>query len=175
MNLGTASRHKPWAIVDLDSTLCDTTHRQGLIVTGPGHGSKTDWKAYSMACKDDDVVESVRVLVNQLGHSLNICLLSGRNACALDLTTAWLNKKRVLYDYVQLRPDGDLRKNATFKTAFLTEAKASGWEFMIAIDDFPDIVDAFKAFRLPVLLIQPPSEHPLARSAEWDLEKKEKI
>jgi hypothetical protein len=71
---------------DLDSTLCDTTHRHHMIDRENG----TDWEAYSMACSDDSPGPAywLAATLAEAGAKLVIC--SMRNSCALEKTEAWL-------------------------------------------------------------------------------------
>ena len=166
----TGLKYSPWVIVDLDGTLCDTTHRQAMIDVADR--SRTDWEAYSMACTTDGLITATKALVVAIGRDFNVCVLSGRNSSALPETVEWLGRHRVLADYIQLRPKGDHRSNPDLKVDFVRTALSRRWKIELAVDDYPAIKWALSSLSIPVLLVQPPSRHPLSQgtlhSPEWE-------
>lgn len=129
---------------DLDSTLADTRQRHHLI--NPD-GVSTDWRAYSMACANDEPVEAVFMLARALqaaGHALWI--VSARDEAARDLTTHWLI-------YNGLEPDGIILDNHehlgghdSYKLAMIRDLERyTGLPHMLHVDDYPPVAERLRA------------------------------
>lgn len=77
--------------VDLDSTLCDTRHRKGIIEQFTKNGLPIDWDVYARACADDEPTALVKILhvwqTTQCWH-----VVSGRSEGAREATEEWLSK-----------------------------------------------------------------------------------
>lgn len=80
--------------VDLDSTLCDTRHRKGVIEKYTDAGLPIDWDDYARTVIKDGPTALVFVL-QQMQGVIPWHVVSGRSAGALDGTMAWLNKFRL--------------------------------------------------------------------------------
>lgn len=79
--------HISW---DLDSTLCDTRHRQGMIEGFRARGLPVDWVAYSMACALDGPTDSVALCQLMQGWGVSWHVVSGRSEQARVPTMVWL-------------------------------------------------------------------------------------
>jgi len=88
---------KPAAVVaDIDSTLADTLHRQGLILQGEER-ENTDWTAYAKACADDLPTATVPLL-SLLKPHYKIILLTSRPEESRPETEAWMARHDVRFD-----------------------------------------------------------------------------
>lgn len=147
--------------VDLDSTLCDTEHRFGLINREGG----TDWHAYSAACVDDAPVEGIVRLVTLLHRAgLEVHALSGRKATAQDATVEWLNRHGVPIDHVWLdeSDSGDYdtwHAHVDYKLARLREIeKLTGKKVVLHVDDWAGVAAAFEEAGIPTICVRTPFE-----------------
>ena len=120
--------------VDLDSTLCDTEHRFGLIDRDQG----TDWHAYSAACADDAPVQGIVTLVKLLDAAgYEVHGLSGRKHTAAEATQAWLERHgvpltRVWLDESEHAGDSD---QVAYKVARVREVEeVTGRRYTTATD-----------------------------------------
>lgn len=143
---------------DLDSTLCDTRHRQHMI--GDGEARKhTDWNAYSLACAGDTegpawaLFEMLRMQTD-LGH----IVVSRRNHSAAMLTNRWFEDHighAVFTELLMLggplnTPELDHGK---WKVAQILAYEArTGNRVVLHVDDAP-IADDFAAADIPFLHI----------------------
>lgn len=144
-------------IVDLDSTLGHTQHRQHLINREDWHA--TDWIAYALASTDDELFEGTAALIRLL-HDLGVCvwLLSGRSGPpeVQAVTEEWLARHKVAYDILTLRPPEDESKNGDFKRREIERFQECfpDAEIVLMIDDWPPVSSAL-ADVCPVLLVNP--------------------
>ena len=135
-------------LVDLDGTVCDTRHRQSMV-----RCENPDWEAYSLACMGDAPVSGVIELVRYMSALETIIILSGRHESARTQTLWWLDRNRVPYDEVVLRPKGDVRPNVEYKLEGVRRLRQQGHTIRLAIDDYPKVAEAFRAAKVPTLLV----------------------
>jgi hypothetical protein len=141
--------------VDLDSTLSNSLQRHHLI---DEDWDKTDWQAYALASRDDEVFVGVAQVVRMLfqaGHA--IVIVSGRDVAARDITLAWLKANEIPYDGISMRPVGDVRPNEELKVALMTEhLQRWGREApTLVLDDWPPLVAEMEKLGWPLLLVNP--------------------
>jgi hypothetical protein len=142
---------------DLDSTLADTVHRQGMIpaILAGGEGAPT-WEDYSMLCSGDTPVAGAVALLNLLYPSHLQHVVTGRSAVAYGLTRRWLADHSVLADHLEMRPAGDSTPNATFKIGYIQGLQAAGYRVILYCEDWPPIAqEVGEATGVPVLGVNP--------------------
>lgn len=141
----------PYVLVDLDGTVCNTTHRRSLIDKGREGGP--DWRSYSLACGDDAVIPGIRALVHILGRSdVEVIYASGRDEAAREPTRGWLIDNRMPPGELLMRPEGNRLKNADLKCDWVDQLGPEWCE--LAIDDFPEVLTAlWNRWRIPGLLV----------------------
>ena len=153
---GAAAAKRGTVCVDLDSTLCDTSHRHHLVLQGEER-ENTDWVAYSMACEQDAPIEGTCRLVRLLAAHYRIVLVSSRDEQARALTEAWLASKGVPFDELILGgTDGAPAGLADFKVHHVAELVARGEQVALVIDDMPGLPAALEPLGVPVLTVRPP-------------------
>lgn len=142
--------------VDLDSTLCDTSHRHHLVLDGEER-ENTDWVAYSMACEADAPIEGTCRLVRLLAAQHRIVLVSSRDEQARSLTEAWLEAQGIPFDELILGgTDGAPAALADFKVHHVAALLARGEQVTLVIDDMPGLPAAMEPLGIPVLTVRPP-------------------
>ena len=151
-----AARQTPTVCVDLDSTLCDTRHRQHMIHAADDP-VPTDWRAYSLACADDAPIEGSIALLRLLALSCRIVILSARDEAARGLTERWLRDHQVPYDRLILyRPQVDDADMGAFKAAQVERLRAEGAEVALMVEDALPVAASIRALGVATLLVRPP-------------------
>jgi predicted kinase len=138
---------KPIVISDLDGTLCDGSHRNGVV-----NGEKKDWDTYFSLLGEDKPVYAVFKWLHALQDTHTIVLMSGRPAKYLKPTMDWFRKvwqPRPLFPEIELpmfridhaffRDDHDKRPDVQVKTEMLNLLPRSQVAF--AIDDRISVVE----------------------------------
>lgn len=142
--------------VDLDSTLCDTSHRHHLVAAGEER-ENTDWVAYSLACGGDAPIEGACRLVRLLAPHYRIVLLSSRDEQARTLTEGWLAAQGVPFDELILGgADGAPRGLEDFKVHHVAALIEQGEQVALVVDDLPGLPAAMESLGVPVLTVRPP-------------------
>jgi ribonuclease J len=142
--------------VDLDSTLCDTSHRHHLVLPGEER-QNTDWVAYSLACSDDAPIPGTCRLVRLLSAHYRIAIVSSRDEQSRSLTEAWLAEQDIPFDELILGGvDGAPAGLAEFKVHHVGTLLARGEEVALLIDDMPGLPAAMAPLGVPVLTVRPP-------------------
>jgi ribonuclease J len=142
--------------VDLDSTLCDTSHRHHLVLPGEERPN-TDWVAYSLACSDDAPIPGTCRLVRLLSAHYRIVVVSSRDEQARALTEAWLAEQGVPFDELILGgANGAPAGLAEFKVHHVGALLAGGENVALVIDDMPGLPEAMAPLGVPVLTVRPP-------------------
>ena len=139
--------------VDLDSTLCDTSHRHHMVLDGDERVN-TDWVAYSLACADDARIEGTCRLVRMLAEHHKIVLISSRDEQARSLTEAWLAEHNVPYDELILG-DGTVGLEE-FKAHHVAALIERGETVELVIDDLTTLPATLAPLGIPVLTVRPP-------------------
>lgn len=123
------------AIVDIDGTLADVSHRRGYL---------PNWKKFFDAMGKDPVIEPVRDVVNRLSETgLEIVLCSGRPSNYERITEAWLYDYFVHYDELLMRPANDHSPDVDIKNRMLEYIQRDR-DILIVIDDRQTVVDMWR-------------------------------
>lgn len=142
---------KAAVIVDIDSTLCDTTHRHHL---SPYADPSKTWEEYGQNCEFDAPIRGTVELVKLLGTAYNIRIVSGRPQTLLAPTRRWLRKHQIAYSSVHLRSPDEPVGNAEYKKYYLDIVRTSE-AVALAIDDWPSVVEMYHAEGVPCVCINP--------------------
>lgn len=144
---------KPCGLWDLDSTVCDTQHRQWMV--DDIKAGRLTWDDYSMACGGDTPIEGAVTLIRVLAHQFPQFGVSGRAECALEATQEWGFKHEVpLRDYY-LRPTGDRTPNGLHKVQIIQYMRAQGLDPVYLVEDWKETADEVReATGVPVLLVK---------------------
>jgi len=105
-------------IFDLDGTLANIDHRRHLVTNG-----NHNWDEFYQQCVNDEpnvgVLRVCRVFKN-LGR-WKIVIFSGRSEVVKTQTVEWLQKYRIGYDELLMRPDKDSTPDDVLKRKWLNE------------------------------------------------------
>lgn len=142
-------------VVDLDSTLCNTSHRHGKT---PREDPSLTWADYSMLCADDEPMEATIQLVHMLDRAgYAIHLVSFREDQARDLTIEWLAKYDVPYEHLTMKgPDVDSSTHDQYKADAVQKLLDEGRQVALVLDDWPGTAEAVeRRCGVPVLVVNP--------------------
>lgn len=132
---------KPRAVVvDLDSTLADTSHRRHLAPPREAADRASEWLPYALACTDDDPILGTRALVGLLAEVVEVVILTGRNEGAREATEAWLARWAIRCDRLVMRPEHEDRLHSW--KADMLDALGEEYDVVLAIDDMPQGIEA---------------------------------
>ena len=115
-----------FVVVDLDGTLCDSSHREHLAIA-------KQWDDFHSLLSEDrphqDVADLLEVLNSGiLTTDLEVILLTGRNERYRGQTEAWLLKHRIKNDHLLMRPDWDFTSDHVLKPQMLFQFVLHGQE-----------------------------------------------
>lgn len=132
-----------FAIIDLDGTLCDDTHRVP-------HASAGNWEDYFCKLTDDPVHIDVRYLIHMICDTAKILLLTSRQERYREMTLEHLHKHEIPFHYLLMRKDDDERDSAVNKISQLEEFFGSKEKVLesvlFALEDRDKIVNAFRDY-----------------------------
>lgn len=131
------------AIVDLDGTLSDVTHRLHLLPTKDLHLTES-WSEFNRAAQYDAPIQDTIDTVNMLYKAgMGVVILTGRSDEVETDTILWLDRHKVKYDYLIMRRAEDNRKDTIIKEEVL---RAIGLHHITcAFDDSPNVIKHFRS------------------------------
>jgi hypothetical protein len=135
-------------IWDLDGTLADVSGIRHLI-TAPTGGFDAFHRASEFVLPNEYVVRAAREAHDEGYTNL---IFSGRFEKYRVLSTRWLEKNDVPYAHLEMRPDGDYRKDFLVKRDMFN-AYAARYHITHAWDDRPAVIDLWNAIGLQVTVV----------------------
>ena len=132
---------------DIDNTIADTSHREYHLK----NGGKDKWKKFFDDMDKDELNVWCKKILNNMrsGHIIAMC--SGRPNNYRDKTKKWLRDHYVLFDYLFMRPEGDMRSDTVVKEIILDfEIKTRG-TVLFAIDDRACVIQMLRKNNILVL------------------------
>ena len=139
-------------IFDLDNTISDDQWRMANIK----HKEKNLFEKYDLYHKSSawDRIENVSLL-HQGGE---VIIFTSRPETYRDITDAWLKKNGVVYDYMFMRPEGNIQGSRVLKASLLSRLLAlelvDNIEDITAYDDRKDVIDMYKSKGIKAVLTQ---------------------
>ena len=106
-----------------------------------------------MECAGDRPVRGVIELLDHLTAGYNVIVWSGGLECSRKIRERWLSLAHVRYTELILRPDNDRRDNVALKLDYLKRLLAQGFKPVLAIDDYPAVLEALSARGIKGLLV----------------------
>ena len=136
-----STRSKPNAVVfDLDSTLCDCTHRHHLVAC-----SKPDFLAFHQKCYDDGVVHQVKFALDcYIQKGYKVIILTGRPVRYIEPTINWLMDNMVEYDQLIMKRDSDPQGDVEYKKFALRKLVIDNYNVVAVFEDRKKIVDMLR-------------------------------
>jgi hypothetical protein len=141
-------------LFDRDSTLGDTRHRWDL---SPMKDPTSSWRVYAAACGGDAPIPGTvaAARLHAPHHRIHIC--SGMDGSAYEINLGWLDRHKIPYDEVRLRPAGDTEiPNADLKVSYILELRSRGIEPVLFFEDWgPAAADIYGRTGVPVVGVNP--------------------
>lgn len=136
------------ALVDLDHTLFDAFHRDGMI-------GVTSWDEYHAASVQDSVLPDIAYLINALHNfGYTIVGLTARPEKWRNLSMQKLTEFGVAMDELLMRPDDAFQPAPEIKMKLACERFGEDLsEVALVIDDREDVCAAFRAANITVLQV----------------------
>ena len=140
-------------IFDLDGTLADDQHRWHHVT------ERSDWESYYAACSADKPIQHVLYVLWALQRSgYGIVIVTGRSESIRKETEEWLLQHNVLHCELIMRKRNDKTKNGELKQRALADLRQRGYEPLMAFEDLPAAVAAWRAAGLPCAQVAEPKE-----------------
>jgi len=136
---------RPVAVLDIDGTVADVTHRVHLLDTD----SPSRWAEFFNAAAADPPLLPGAALARQLAAEHDIVWLTGRPERLREDTHRWLVSHGLPAGELLMRPSDDLRTARMFKLERLDELRRSR-DIAIVVDDDPRVIDHLPSAGLPV-------------------------
>lgn len=126
-------------VIDLDGTLCNSSHRDHLAVT-------KDWDAFHALCGADKPWPDVEALIGLLNSVGDYCLigLTGRNERYRNVTHQWLMNHDIFLDDLLMRPNDDFTPDHELKPRMLAEANVLPSDVWFILEDRDKVVEAWR-------------------------------
>ncbi len=140
------------AIIDIDGTLADNTHRSHLV-----DGEQKDWDAFlqpALVRIDAVIPGTQRALKIMQSKNFEIVFLTGRNEGLRGATSEWLEEHfgiKITEKNLIMRPFGNMDKPTDFKRRELSKFVYRGHENWITFDDDTYMQPVYMEFNAIVL------------------------
>lgn len=141
---------KDIVIWDLDGTLADGRHRLHLLPT-KDHCNTHSWDEFNLAASEDSPILDNIDLMHATRKLFFNLILTGRSDVAQDVTTAWLERYRVPYDQLIMRPRDDHRRDVDFKEDILRQIGLD--RILCCFDDLPHVAYHLRSLGLTCHLV----------------------
>lgn len=137
-----------YIIVDLDGTLCDTSHRQHFMEQTP-----KDWNSFYAGISDDPIHKHIDKLIRRYrcdtsgSRIVDIVFLSGRPDKYEQDTLKWLRTHGYHTNMFELhmRKTGDYRPDYVVKLEIATENNLTPDNVEFILDDRSSVVQMWRA------------------------------
>lgn len=134
------SDERPYAVLDIDATLSDTSKRIGYIERRP-----KDWDSFFEHAKDDAVLEEGLAVATTLAADHEIVYLTGRPERTRRITEQWLKDNGFPAGKVYMRGNTDRRPSMLMKLSRLKRLAEQRPVAILVDDDLSVIKAAEKA------------------------------
>lgn len=134
-------------LVDIDGTLAHMVAPPGGKVRSP-----YDYDRVNEDQVDETVADIVR---NAHERGDTIIVMSGRDEECRNVTFCWLAHNDIPFDYLYMRPRGDVRKDSIVKSELFDAYVAGRFNIRFVLDDRNQVVDMWRARGLKTLQVQP--------------------
>lgn len=139
-------------IFDLDGTLADCRHRLHHVTQYP-----KNWDKFFAEIPGDKPHAPIAKLFEcvQVAHESDVVWVfcSGRPENYRSTTEEWLQRYCGAHEPLYMRSADDTRKDAVVKLELLEKIRADGFNPILAIDDRPQVIEAWRSAGIAVLAV----------------------
>jgi hypothetical protein len=130
-------------IIDIDDTLSDASHRREYL-----QGYIKDFEGFFSKMELDSVNQHIKDICDLFNG--DIILLTGRTETFRGITEHWLQRHKIKYDYLFMKPTKDKYiKDFVFKEAFYFRDIAPKFKIIHAIDDRKVVLNMWREVGVP--------------------------
>lgn len=134
-------------LVDIDGTLAHMKDYRGPF----------DWAKVGLDDVDEVVAEIVDTLrFSQMNTLQATVVMSGRDESCRQQTEDWLDENGIHFDYLFMRPAGDMRKDSIVKAELFDKHVRNNFNVRFVLDDRPQVCRMWRAMGLKVLQVADP-------------------
>lgn len=139
------------ALIDIDGTIADITHRLHFVKPGKGH--KKDWKGFFESMDEDEVREDVKAQVMKFfNDGKTIIFMSGRPEKYREFTQRWLARNFLnIYYTIIMRKSTDKRQDDETKRDLFNEYFPDKSVIHVVFDDRPRVIKVWRELGLNVV------------------------
>lgn len=138
----------PGVIVDVDGTLADVAPFRYLVENRP-----RDFEAFHSKGVTAGVITDVKNSVVSLSNNgLEILIVTSRQEKWRVATEKWLTDNQIPFSMVFMRSAGDFRADAEVKSEIYEEIRLK-FNVVLAFDDNPAIIEVWKSFEIPTVVV----------------------
>ena len=131
-------------IFDLDGTLAIIDKRREKAALPNG---KINWKTFFDPANielDEPNVPVIKAFQAMKAAGYRVGIFSGRDAVSYEETSKWLEKYRVDFDFMRMRPKGSHTPDDVLKKQWLDEELSTGEEILCTFDDRDKVVKMWR-------------------------------
>jgi FMN phosphatase YigB (HAD superfamily) len=140
-------------IVDLDGTLCNSSHRDHLAVARL-------WDEFNAACSEDQIWEDVAAVITSMqAQNYKFYGLTGRSQKWHGATVGWLLRNGIHLDALMMRPEDDYTSDFELKPKMLAamfgEMRTAKERVLFILEDRDKVVEAWRNLGFRCWQVQP--------------------
>ena len=135
-------------IFDLDGVISDASHRQHFIKQ-----AVKDWEGFFSSCSQDPLIPAGAKLINLIGESISVIILTARPESVQAKTIDWLNEQEITWNALIMRSDQDPELSSEMKYLALEEIRGAGLQPILVFDDDPKNIGMFDLEGIPTILV----------------------
>jgi hypothetical protein len=126
-------------MVDLDNTLCDTTHREHFV-------KDKNWGVFFKHCGGDGLYSEIKRQIDmEFSTGTSVVLCSGRpDGDCREKTEQWLTKNEIHYTSLKMRPTGNYKKDDITKAMLYRYEIKPYYDILYVLDDRNCVVQKWR-------------------------------
>lgn len=139
----------PWIISDLDGTLANIDHRLHHI-----QKENPDYEAFYNEVYKDEPIQPLINLLQALNERYVIAIVTGRSEVCRSATALWLDKHRVPYQNLIMRPKGNHAQDHILKKRMVCDHEGKLlFPAQLVIEDRARVVEMWRDMGLTCLQV----------------------
>lgn len=140
------NKRSPGIIVDIDGTISDCSHRRHYV-----EQEDKNWKAFYDNMGHDIPHQWCINLIRLCQSEYKIILVSGRPEDYFYETLFWLERYKIEFDELFMRPKNDHREDYIIKSEIYDQKIKDKYDIKFVIDDRKQVVDMWRSKNLVCL------------------------